>query len=41
MDVILVAVMAVGMFGTAIWCWRIENLPNVDKKKTDDGGKKS
>lgn len=42
MDVILVAVMAVGMVGTAIWCWRMENFSNTDKrsKKTDNGGKK-
>lgn len=43
MDVILVTVMAIGMAGAAILCWRMENLPNADKKskKTEDGGKKS
>lgn len=33
MDMIVVAVMAVLMIGAAIWCWRIENLPNADEKK--------
>lgn len=37
MDTIVVAVMAVAMIGAAIWCWRIENLPDADEKK----GKKS
>lgn len=33
MDMIVVAGMAVLMIGAAIWCWRIENLPNADEKK--------
>ena len=36
-DMVVVAVMAVAMIGAAIWCWRIENLPDADEKK----GKKS
>lgn len=36
MEVILVAVMAVGMVGTAIWCWCTENLPDADKKSKKD-----
>ena len=32
MGTVVVAVMAVAMIGAAIWCWRIENLPDADKK---------
>ena len=44
MDTIVVAVMAVAMIGAAIWCWRIENLPDADKKAeksdhSENGGK--
>lgn len=41
MDTAVVAVMAVLMAGAAAWCWRMENLPHADEKKTDSeyGGK--
>lgn len=29
MDMAVVAVMAVVMLGAVIWCWRIENLPEM------------
>lgn len=32
MDTVVVTVMAVAMIGAAIWCWRIENRPDADKK---------
>ena len=33
MEMTVVAVMAIVMIGAAVWCWRIENLPNADEKK--------
>ena len=44
MDVVVVAVMAVAMIGAAVWCWRIENLPDADQKTkksdhSENGGK--
>ena len=32
MDTVVVTVMAVAMIGAAIWCWRIENIKNKEKK---------
>ena len=44
MDMVVVAVMAVAMIGAAVWCWRIENLPDADRKTkksdhSEQGGK--
>ena len=44
MDEVVVAVMAVVMIGAAIWGWRIENLPDADRKTkksdhSENGGK--
>ncbi len=33
MQIAVVAIMAVLMVGAAVWCWRIENLPDADEKK--------
>lgn len=32
MDTVVVAIMAILMLGAAVWCWRVENMSDTEKK---------